>query len=81
MRPLTLKTELLFVQENLSEDDDSLNLQNVNMSNKAIEEGGIQERVETSKQYAAYINFSPIFPELLKDNKDLNSKLPSLLLC
>ena len=81
MRLLTLKTELLFVQENLSEDDDSLNLQNVSMSNKAIEEGGIQERVETSKQYAAYINFSSIFPELLKDNKDLNSKLPSLLLC
>ena len=38
------------VIENFHEDDDSLNLQNVRISNKAIEKEGIREGVETSKQ-------------------------------
>ena len=41
--------ELLLVLENIPEDDDSLNLQNVRISNKAIEKEGIRKGVETSK--------------------------------
>ena len=41
--------ELLLVLENIPENDDSLNLQNVRISNKAIEKEGIRKRVETSK--------------------------------
>ena len=40
--------ELLLVLENIPEDDDSLNLQNVRISNKAIEKEGIRKGVETS---------------------------------
>ena len=40
----------LLVLENVSEDDDSLNLQNGRISNKAIENVEIREGVETSKK-------------------------------
>ena len=48
------------VLENVSEDDDSLNLQNVRISNKAIENEEIREGVETSKQNGVDINSSSI---------------------
>ena len=57
------------------EDDDSLNLQNVKISNKAIEKEKIREGVETSKQNGVDINLSSIWSQLLQDDKDLNSKL------
>ena len=44
--------------ENLSEDDDSLNLQNVSISNKAIEKDEIREGAETSKQDNVDIDLS-----------------------
>ena len=59
------------------EDDDSLNLQNVKISNKAIEKEKIREGVETSKQNGVDINLSSIWSQLLQDDKDLNSKFTS----
>ena len=50
----------LLVMKNDSEDDDSLNLQNVRISNKAIENEEIREGVETSKQNGVDINSSSI---------------------
>ena len=61
------------VLENFPEDDDSLNLHNGRISNKAIENEEIGE-VETSKQNGVDINLSSIWMELLQDDKDLNSK-------
>ena len=61
--------------ENLPEDDDSLNLQNVSISNKAIEKEEIREGAEISRQNNVGINLSFIWSELLQDNKHLNSKL------
>ena len=63
--------------ENVSEDDDSLNLQNVRISNRAIEKEGIRGGVETSKENGVDINLSSIWSELLHDNEDLNLKLTS----
>ena len=68
------------VLENFPEDDDSLNLHNGRISNKAIENEEIGE-VETSKQNGVDINLSSIWMELLQDDKDLNSKILLLLLC
>ena len=58
--------------EDFSEDDDSLILQNVNLSSKAIEKEEITERV--SKQNGVDINLSSIWSQLLQDDKDLNPK-------
>ena len=63
----------LLVLKNVSEDDDSLNLQNVRISNMAIKNEEIG--VETSKQNGVNISLSPIWSELLQDDKDLNSKV------
>ena len=63
----------LLVLKDISEDDDSLNLQNVRISNMAIKNEEIG--VETSKQNGVNISLSPIWSELLQDDKDLNSKL------
>ena len=65
----------LLVLENVPENDDSLNLQNVRISNKAIEEEGIREEVEIKNQNDVDINLSSIWSELLQDAKDLNLKL------
>ena len=65
----------LLVPENTSKNDDSLNLQNVRISNKAIENEGIRERAETSKQNGVGINLLSIWSDLLQDDKDLNWKL------
>ena len=59
--------------EDISEDDDSLILQNVRISNKTIEQEEIREGV--SKQNGVDINLSSIWSQLLQDDKDLNSKL------
>ena len=59
--------------EDVSEDDDSLILQNVRISNTAIEKEEIREGV--SKQNNVDINLSSIWSQLLQDDKDLNSKL------
>ena len=64
----------LLVLDNVSENEDSLNLQNGRISNKAIENEEIGEGVETSKQNGVDINLSSIYSELLQDDKDLNSK-------
>ena len=69
----------LLVLENFSEDDDSLNLQNVRISNKMIENEGIRGP-ETSKQKNVDINLSSIWSELLQD-KDFNLKHTTSLLC
>ena len=69
----------LLVLENFSEDDDSLNLQNVRISNKMIENEGIRGP-ETSKQKNVDINLSFIWSELLQD-KDFNLKHTTSLLC
>ena len=73
MKLLTFKTKNILVLENFPEDDDSLNLHNGRISNKAIENEEIGE-VETSKQNGVDINLSSIWMELLQDDKDLNSK-------
>ena len=65
----------LLVLGNVSEDDDSLNLQNVRINKKAIENEEIREGVETSKQDGVDISLSSIWSELLQDDKDLNSKV------
>ena len=65
----------LLILENVSEDDDSLNLQNGRINNKAIENEEIGEGVETSKQNGVDINLSSIWFELLQDDKDFNSKV------
>ena len=67
----------LLLLENVSEDDDSLNLQNGRISNKATENEEIGEGVETNKQNGVDIDLSSIWSELLQDNKDLNSKVPT----
>ena len=63
----------LLVLEDVSEDDSSLILQNVKISNKAIEKEEIRGGV--SKQNGVDINLSSIWSQLLQDDKDLNSKL------
>ena len=63
----------LSVLEDASEDEDLLILQNVRISNKAIEKEEIRE--EVSKQNGVDINLSPIWFQLLEDDKDINSKL------
>ena len=63
----------LLVLEDVYEDDNSLILQNVRISNKAIEKEEIREGV--SKQNDVDINLSFICFQLLEDDKDLNSKL------
>ena len=63
----------LLVLEDVYEDDNSLILQNVRISNKAIEKEEIREGV--SKQNGVDINLSSICSQLLEDDKDLNSKL------
>ena len=63
----------LLVLEDVSEDDDSLTLQNARISNKAIEKEEIRE--EVSKQNGVDINLSSIKSQLLEDDKDLISKL------
>ena len=63
----------LLVLEDVSEDDDSLTLQNARISNKAIEKEEIRE--EVSKQNGVHINLSSIWSHLLEDDKDLISKL------
>ena len=50
----------LLVLENVSEDNDSLNLQKVRINKKAIENEEIREGVETSKQNGVDINSSSI---------------------
>ena len=61
------------VLEDVSEDHDSLILQNVKISNKAIEKEEIREGI--SRQDGVDINLSFIWSQLLQDDKDLNSKL------
>ena len=63
----------LLVLEDVFEDEDSLILQNVRISNKAIEKKEIRE--EVSKQNGGDINFSSIWSQVLQDDKDLNLKL------
>ena len=63
------------VLKNIPEDDNSLNVQNGRINNKAIENEKIGEGVETSKQNGVDINLSSIWFELLQDDKDLNSKV------
>ena len=65
----------LLVLRNVSEGNDSLNLQNVRISTKVIEKEKIREGVETSKQNGVDITLLFIWSELLQDDKDLNSKL------
>ena len=67
----------LLVLEDVSEDDDSLILQNARISNKAIEKEDIREGV--SKQNGVGINLSSSWSQLLQDEKDLNSKLTTSL--
>ena len=50
-------------------------MQNVRISNKAIDKEKITEEIETSKQNGVDINLSCIWSELLQDDKDLNLKL------
>ena len=59
--------------EDVSEDHDSLILQNVKISNKAIEKEEIREAI--SRQDSVDINLSFIWSQLLQDDKDLNLKL------
>ena len=63
----------LLVLEDVFEDEDSLILQNVRISNKAIEKKEIRE--EVSKQNGGDINLSSIWSQVLQDDKDLNLKL------
>ena len=61
------------VLEDVSKDDDSLILQNVRISNQAIEKEKIREGV--SKQNGVDINLSFIWSQFLQYDKNLNSKL------
>ena len=63
----------LLVLEDVFEDEDSLILQNVRISNKAIEKKEIRE--EVSKHNGGDINLSSIWSQVLQDDKDLNLKL------
>ena len=63
----------LLVLEDVFEDEDSLILQNVRISNKAIEKKEIRE--EVSKQNGGDINLSSIWSQVLQGDKDLNLKL------
>ena len=63
----------LLVLDDVFEDEDSLILQNVRISNKAIEKKEIRE--EVSKQNGGDINLSSIWSQVLQDDKDLNLKL------
>ena len=63
----------LLVLEDVFEDEDSLILQNVRISNKAIEKKEIRE--EVSKQNGGDINLSSIWSQVLQDDKDFNLKL------
>ena len=63
------------VLENLPEDNDSLNLKNVSITNKAMEKEEIREQFETSEQNAVDINLPSIWSELVQNNKHLISKL------
>ena len=63
------------VLEEVFDNDDSLNLQNVRISKKAIEKEEIKEGVETSKQNDVDTSLSSIWSQLLQDDKDRNSKL------
>ena len=63
----------LLVLEDVFEDEDSLILRNVRISNKAIEKKEIRE--EVSKQNGGDINLSSIWSQVLQDDKDLNLKL------
>ena len=63
----------LLVLEDVFEDEDSLILQNVRISNKAIEKKEIRE--EVSEQNGGDINLSSIWSQVLQDDKDLNLKL------
>ena len=69
---LNSQDKWFLVLKNVSEDDDSLNLQNVRISNKALEKEWIREGVGTSKQNGVDIDLSSIWSELLQDDKDLN---------
>ena len=73
--PFNSQDKKLLVLENLSEHDNSLNLQNVRIRNKVIEKEGIRGGVETSQQNGFDISLSSIWSELLQDDKDFNSKL------
>ena len=70
----TQNKEILLVVENLPNDDDSLNLQHVSISNKVTEKEKIREGTETSQRNTVDINLSFIWSELLQDSKDLDSK-------
>ena len=65
--------------EDVSEDDDSLILQNVRIGNKAVEKEWIREGI--SKQIGVDINLSSIWSQLFQDDKDLTRNLLLLLLC
>ena len=65
--------------EDVSEDDDSLILQNVRIGNKAVEKEWIREGI--SKQIGVDINLSSIWSQLFQDDKDLTRSLLLLLLC
>ena len=56
--------------ENIPEDDDSLNLQNVRIKNKKIEEERMREELKLVTKMVL-INLSSIWPELLQYDKDL----------
>ena len=65
--------------EDVSEDDDSLILQNVRIGNKAVEKEWIREGI--SKQIGVDINLSSIWSQLFQDDKDFTRSLLLLLLC
>ena len=56
--------------ESIPEDDDSLNLQNVRIKNKKIEEERMREELKLVTKMVL-INLSSIWPELLQYDKDL----------
>ena len=60
----TQNKEILLVVENLPNDDDSLNLQHVSISNKVTEKEEIKEGTETSQRNTVDINLSFIWSEL-----------------
>ena len=70
----TQNKEILLVLEDLPNDDDSLNLQHVSISNKVTEKEEIREGTKTSQRNTVDINLSFIWSELLQDSKDLDSK-------
>ena len=71
----------LSVLESVSEDDDSLNLQNSRISNKAIENVEIREGVETSKKMVLILIYHPSGLSCYRMIKTLTQKLLLLLLC